>query len=161
MSLPTWLPASLTEPDLVKLESLAWAAYQTSFKAGQMMPKFKVSVVSVEREPHVANPKRERTYWHAVTKGAPEETRTNPVKERLERVPWLRPFIEHWQDCRVWWEFRESSKHWNVWHSSVGHVVIIKETSTGYLLKTGYPSDAADMTRWLKRYYDAKKAGRV
>lgn len=161
MSLPAWLPAALTAPDMAKLEPLAWAAYQTSFKAGQMMPKFKVAVVSVEREPHVARADREHTYWHAITEGSPEATRKNPVKERLERVPWLRPFIENWSQCRVWWEYRESSKHWNVWHPSAGHVVIIKETTTGFLLKTGYPSDAADMTRWLKRHEDAKKTGRV
>ncbi|MCX6877076.1 MAG: hypothetical protein NTW21_25190 [Verrucomicrobia bacterium] len=157
MSLPAWLPAALTEPDLVKLEPLAWAAYQTSFKAGQLMPKFKIGAVSVERVPHVANPNREHTYWHAVTEGSPEHTRIKAIKERLERVPWLRPFIENWAQCLVWWEERYGSKHWNLWHQAAGHVVIVKETRTGYFLKTGYPVRVHDVASWVRRHETAKK----
>jgi hypothetical protein len=161
MSFPAWLPAILTEPDSTKLELLAWAAYQTSFRAGQPMPRFKVGAVSVERDPHVARADREHSYWHAVTEGSPESSRIGAVKERLERIPWLRPFIENWALCRVWWEQRGDSLHWNLWHPSAGHVVIVKETRTGYFLKTGYPIELRDAPVWVKRHAEAKKAGRV
>lgn len=161
MTMPAWLPAPLTETDLIRLELLAWAAYNHSFKPGQQMPRFKVGFVSVEREPHVARPDREHSYWHVVTQGKPESARTFSVKERMERIPWLRPFIENWGECKVWWEWRDDSKHWNLWHASAGHVVIVKETNTGYLLKTAYPVELSKLHSWIRKFAEAKKTGRV
>jgi hypothetical protein len=115
----------------------------------------------VESRPHVANASREHTYWHAVTQGQPETARTNPASERLTHVPWIRPVIADWAGLKVWWEFRESSRHWNIWHSGVRYVVIVKALAgEGYLLKTAYPTGPM-AAKWHKKFAEAKKARRA
>ena len=115
----------------------------------------------VSRRPHIANPTREHTYWHIVTSGFPENIRTLPETRRLRRIPWVRPIVAGWTGSKIWWEYRESSVHWNIWHTGQRHVIIVKELADGhYLLKTGYPTDL-DVTVWHRRYEEAKKTGRI
>gem|GEM_PF-2672713 len=62
---------------------------------------------------------------------------------------------------KVWWEYRESSRHWNIWHNHAHYVVIVKALAgSNYLLKTAYPM-GYDLPKWQRRFFEAKKAGRA
>ena len=159
MSVP--LPAPLPDQPEATLEPRAYAAYQSDFDPALPCPGFQSGVVRVERTPHKANPTREHTYWHIVTEGYPEDKRTAPIIERLTRIPWVRPVVTGWTQLKIWWEIRESSTHWNIWHPGYRYVVIVKELSRGdYLLKTGYPT-GPDAFKWHKKFAEAKKTGRT
>ena len=155
------LPPSLVEAPPETLETRAYGVYQQDFGPAAQEALFQEAKVIVERTPHRANADREHTYWHAVTEGLPEESRVNPVVERLVRIPWMRPVICGWAEMRVWWEYRDYSTHWNIWHRNSRYVVIVKELACGdYLLKTAYPT-GLDLLKWQKRYFEAKKTGRA
>lgn len=155
------LPPSLIEAPLGTLEARAYAAYQQDFGPASPDTLFQTAKVLVERTLHKANAAREYTYWHSVTEGVPEESRVDPVRERLVRVPWMKPVIGGWLEMRVWWEYRDSSTHWNIWHRNSRYVVIVKELAGGdYLLKTAYPT-GFDVQKWQKKFFEAKKTGRA
>jgi len=155
--LPDPLPA---EPDAT-LEERAHTAYQNDFGPACPLAQFQTGQIKVSRRPHIANPAREHSYWHTVTFGFPEDTRVRPDKIRLRRVPWVHPILTGWPHLKVWWEMREASVHWNIWHTTQRHVVIVKELANGdYLLKTAYPTDS-DVTTWHRRFSEAKKTRRA
>jgi len=149
------------EQPAATLEPRSYAAYLTDFGPAATRTGFQSGSVGVDRRPHKANVTREHTYWHTVTEGHPEETRTTPIVERLTHVPWVRPVIAGWSQLKVWWEIRESSTHWNIWHPGYRYVVIVKELARGdYLVKTGYPT-GPDAFKWHKKFAEAKKTGRT
>lgn len=159
MSVP--IPPALSAAPEDTLEDRAHTTYQADFGSACTVVQFQTRDVIVDRSPHIANPAREHSYWHTVTSGTPEITRTKPEARRLRRMPWVKPIIACWAGSKVWWEYRESSIHWNIWHTGQRHVVIVKQLAGGlYLLKTGYPTDF-DVTVWHRRYQEAKKTGRT
>jgi len=155
------LPPSLVEAPLDSLEERAYVVYQQDFGTTAPETLFQAAKVLVYRYPHKARSDREYTYWHAVTKGKDESKRVAPTPERIVRVPWIRPVISGWAEMRVWWEYRDSSKHWNIWHRNSRYVVIVKALAGGdYLLKTAYPT-GFDLPKWQKKFFEAKKTGRA
>ena len=155
------LPAPLAKTPPETLEPRAYTAYQLDFGSTSPTTIFQSAVIMVDRRPHVANAAREHTYWHVITQGQPETARTNPTAERLIRVPWIRPVIAGWAELKVWWELRESSRHWNIWHSGVRYVVIVKALAQGgYLLKTAYPTGPY-AAKWHRRFAEAQKTRRA
>lgn len=155
------MPPPLAEEPKATLEERAHTAYQADFGPACPLAPFRSREVRVARDPHIANPSREHTYWHTITSGFPESTRLKPETRRMRRVTWVKPIIVGWAGSKVWWEYRESSVHWNIWHTGQRHVVIVKELAGGaYLLKTSYPTDF-DVTTWQRRYHEAKKTGRA
>ncbi len=155
------LPPLLVETPSDTLEERAYVVYQQDFGLTSPDTLFQTAKVIVERLSHKAKADREHTYWHVVTTGKPEEIRVLPVVERLRRVPWIKPVISGWAEMRVWWEYRDSSKHWNIWHRNFRYVVIVKELAGGdYLLKTAYPT-GFDLPKWQKKFFEAKKTGRA
>ncbi len=120
MSVP--IPPALSAAPEDTLEDRAHTAYQADFGPACTLAPFQSGNVKVLRHPHIAHPTREHTYWHTVTFGFPEAARKTPDERRLRRVPWIRPIVEGWAGSRVWWEDRESSVHWNIWHTGQRHV---------------------------------------
>jgi hypothetical protein len=96
MSAGNLLPAKLDGSDgIAAVEPLAWTVFQKDFGRAAAPVPFQDATLEFNRYPHPANPAREHTYWHMVTEGQPEEARTTPELDRLERVPWARPVLEH------------------------------------------------------------------
>ena len=163
MSAPAWLPARLdrtTFADDAALEVAAWAVFQNDFAA---FPQFRAEEVRVDRTPHKARADREHTYWHAVTDGQPEEARKIPELERLERTPWTKPLIEN-EACplstiKVWSNRRHGNKHICIWFDRVNYLVVLKQLTKNYLLKTTYCPEANTRRRMHKEYAAWKKSG--
>lgn len=163
MSTPTWLPDRLDRtafPDEIALEAAAWAVFQTAFA---QRPTFRGEFVNVDRKAHKARADREHTYWHLVTEGEPEETRTTPMPDRLERVPWIKPLIEN-EACplsaiKVWSNQRGGSTHVCIWFDRVNWIVVLKQLKTNYLLKTTYVPESRRKRQLHQEYARWKKSG--
>ena len=160
MSSPTWLPDRLDRAsfsDDTALELAAWAAFQRDFAT---TPQFRLERVHVIRRPHPARSDRGHTYWHAVTKGQSESARTTPETDRLERIPWARPVIEN-EACpnssiKVWSNRRRGSTHICIWFDRINYLIVLKQLTTNYLLKTTY-SPQSRRRQQLHREYAAWK----
>lgn len=163
MSAPTWLPARLdraTYSDDASLEAAAWAIFQHDFASA---PSFRTERVNINRQPHPARADRHHSYWHAVTEGQPEEARTTPETERLERMPWCRPVIEN-EACpqssiKVWSNRRNGNTHVCVWFDRINYLVVLKQLSANYLLKTTYSPESRRKQQLHKEYAAWKKSG--
>lgn len=153
------LPPELLAAPFTVLEPQAHGIYQADFGCNAAAPRFGNANVIVNRKPHFGNPQREHTYWHLVTEGENEATRT-PEAKRMRRLPWVRPILVGYTGLKVWSEMRGAHKHWNIWHTNCRHVVIIKELARGdYLLVTSYPTDGGSVVLWHRRFNEAKKMG--
>jgi hypothetical protein len=163
MNSPTWLPAWLdraTFANEAALEAAAWAVFQKDFAS---VPSFRTERVNINRQPHPARADRQHSYWHAVTEGQPEETRTAPEPERLERMPWARPVIEN-EACplssiKVWSNTRQGNTHVCIWFDRINYLVVLKQLSTNYLLKTTYSPESRRKQQLHKEYAAWKKSG--
>ena len=163
MSIPPWLPARLDRaafPDVPAMEAAAWAIFQRDFAT---CPSFRTEEVRIARYAHKARADRGHSYWHLITEGEPEEARTVPVLDRLERVPWTRPLIEN-EACpmsaiKVWSNHRYGSKHICIWFDRQNYLVVLKQLSRDYLLKTTYSPESKRQRQLHKEYAAWKKSG--
>ena len=149
--------------DIGVLEPTAYVHYQQDFGTASPRVPFRGSDVNVERHPHRANSAREHTYWHMVTEGQPEETRTSPILERLERIPWVKTLLENarHQDVKFWCNARGSDRHFCLWHPKLNYLVIVKQTARVYLLKTTYCPEPRRILQLHSEYAAAKRSGQL
>lgn len=163
-SSPAWLPQALAQadfPDLSGLEAAAYAHFQTVWATP---PSFRGDEVRAHRHPHLANPNRWNTYWHCVTEGEPEATRTTPIQDRLERIPWARPVIENETDAnsgiKVWANVRGRDQHVCVWFEPENYLIVLKIARNHFVLKTTYRPEPHRKTQLHRDYTTWKKTGR-
>ena len=164
MSDGNWVPAKLDCSDGVTvLEPQAYCAYQVDFGIARPAVPFRGAAITVNRKPHPANAQREHTYWHMVTEGEPEITRTTPILDRLERIPWARPVLEHVgaSGVKAWENVRGSDRHFCVWHDRVNYLVVVKQTVDTFLLKTTYCPTPQRRMKLHTEYAEAKRRGRT
>ncbi len=164
-ALPAWLPSRLFQADFPDLTALECAAYAIFQQAWATHPIFRGDQVRVHRFPHRANGSRWNTYWHCVTEGDPEESRTTPIQERLERIPWSRPVIENEANVaagmKVWANFRGRDQHVCVWFEPENYLVVLKIAYDHFLLKTTYCPESRRRVQLQRDYSTWKKTGRA
>jgi len=155
----SWLPDQLSLNDfngMADLEIAAYAVFQQDWSRSSV---FRGDEVRVHRHPHKANPDRWHTYWHAVTEGHPEETRTTPMQDRLERSPWILPLVENEEEVKVWSNIRGRDRHICIWMDRKNYLVILKKCKNHYLLKTAYCPESRRRQQLHREYANWKKTG--
>ena len=114
---------------------------------------------------HRANVNRWHTYWHCVTEGEPEETRTTPMTDRVERIPWSRPVIDNEADAtagmKVWANIRGRDQHVCVWFEPENYLVVLKIAYDHFLLKTTYCPESRRRLQLQRDYSAWRKTGRA
>ncbi len=163
MSTLAWLPPRFdraTFSTITDLEQAAWTVYQKDFATP---PKFRSENVGIVSRPHKARPDRGHTYWHMITEGEPEETRTHPMVDRLERLPWTRPVIENEGDTaaaiKVWANERHGNTHVCIWFDQQNYIVVLKQCASHYLLRTTYCPESKRRLQLHREYAAWKKSG--
>ncbi len=162
---PAWLPARLLQASFKDAVTLEIVAYDIFRKDWDIFPIFRGDEVRIHRRPHKANATRWHTYWHCVTEGEPEETRTKPMIDRLERIPWSRPLIEYETDTaagiKVWANIRGRDRHVCIWFEPENYLIILKIAATHFVLKTTYCPESRRRIQLQRDYSAWKKTGRV
>ena len=98
-----------------------------------------------------------------MTEGSERDVTTESLRglvfERLARIPWLRPLLEHLTDAdmKVWFSPRYENNHYCVWHSKANYLVVVKQTTSGWLLKTAYTPDHVRIIKLHQEYANAKR----
>lgn len=156
------LPDKLNHAALDELELLAHGSYQSDFGDDGNLPEFKNKTVDVKRNPHPVRKDRQYTYWHCVTEGHPENRRRGPVRERLERMPWIRAVIEAAgeDDIKVWKNQRKGKPRYCIWFHKVRYIVILKILSAKHLLLTAYCPDMQRQQQLHREYAGYRKRKR-
>lgn len=157
VKLPPPLPVNPEE----SLEMRAHQVYQIDFGVTSLQILLKNAIVYVNHRPHPANLSREHTYWHLVTEGKPEEMRCVPVEERLVKIPWVRPVLKSSEHpaIKIWLSPRQANSHYCVWYVKVNYLVVVKQTTRGWLLKTAYTPSHIRITKLHQEYAYAKRYG--
>jgi hypothetical protein len=162
---PAWLPPRLFESNFTDILSLELAAYAIFQKDWATRPIFRGDQVRVHFHPHRANVNRWNSYWHCVTEGEPEETRTKPIVERLERIPWSRPLIENESDVaariKVWANTRGRDQHVCIWLEPENYLIVLKIAYDHFLLRTTYCPESRRRVQLQRDYTAWKKTGRA
>jgi len=158
-----WLPDKLSEADYTDIDALEAAAYAIFQTDWSDFASFRGDQVRVHRHAHRAKADRWHTYWHAVTEGFPEEVRTSPIPDRLERVPWCRPIVDNEGDAaiKVWANVRGRDQHICIWFDRINYIVILKECRDHFLLKTTYCPESRRKKQLHREYAAWKKTGRA
>lgn len=162
MSETSWVPSKLDgSPGLAVVEPQAYLAYQADFGLSRAAVMFRGAPITVNRRPHPANVLREHTYWHMITEGTPESIRTTPMLDRLERIPWARPVLEHigQPGVKAWENVRGLDRHFCVWHDKINYIVVVKQTADAFLLKTTYQPTSQRRLKLHTEYAEAKRNG--
>ena len=159
----SWLPERLFRNHYASTDLLETAAYSIFQTDWQSHPVFRGDEVRVHRQPHKANPLRWHTYWHCVTEGQPEEARTTPMEDRLDRIPWTHPVVSNEADAavKVWSNIRGQDRHVCIWLERENYLVVLKMAHSHFVLKTAYCPEPNRRRQLHKDYAAWKKTGRA
>lgn len=77
---------------------------------------------------------REGTFWHLMSEGEDEQTRT-PDHDRCARLGWIRAMLDHFEsngpDVRVWRQLRSGRTNYGVALPTFEYVVFLGERGSG------------------------------
>ncbi len=108
--------------------------------------------VGVRRQPSFEN--KWFTFWHCVSEGEVEEQRT-PDLRRCERIPWIRPIIDHECDSGVdvWESKKKRDDRLYLWLYEQ-YLIVLGIRNDHYLLITAFPTNQNHTVRKLRNERD-------
>ncbi len=159
-NIPAWLP------DLILLQDFSgdWSKFMDAiyqiFRGDFILtkPKFRGGAIKTKWHPIVDG--REATFWHVIQTGKVENERT-PDLRRCERVPWIRPVIEHEKEpsIKVWENKRKQEKRICLWLEDYEYLVVLAKRKGYILLWTAYPVTDNQRKRKLQKEYEEFNKG--
>jgi len=84
-----------------------------------------------------------------------------PMKDRLERSPWILPVIENEGEVKVWSNTRKGHRHICIWMDRQNYLIVLKECRDHFLLKTTYCPESRRRQQLRREYAAWKKTGRA
>ncbi len=151
----TWLPAELIKPksqsDKDYLDTL-YQCFVSDFV--KTSPVFRGVALKLKKHPQREN--KEATFWHLITEGKDEATRTLDYP-RASKLPWVKPTIENEQkpEIKVWENVRNNEKRIVLWLEQKNYVVVLAERKSYLLPWTAYPVTYDHTRRKLGKEYAA------
>lgn len=155
MTPPAWLP------DLITLSAFdgKWNPYveavydvfRRDFVASQ--PLLNGVNVGVRRQP--SYDQKEFTFWHCVSEGRVEADRIPDIR-RCERIPWMRPIIEHDTEVDVWEGRKNGDDRLYLWFNEQ-YLVVLGVRTGHYMLITAFLTDRRHTQDKLRRERDATR----
>lgn len=158
MSSPEWLPAMVTLTDHNgKWDTFIDAIYsifEQDFIKTEC--RFRKSRVGVRPQPSHDN--KWFTFWHCVSEGRVEDHRT-PDLRRCERIPWMRPIIEHDAEACVelWSSKKKGDKRLYLWYDEE-YLVVLGKRSGYYVLITAFPTNRRHTIEKLRKKRDEESS---
>lgn len=155
MSPPDWLPKLLTladhDGDWAAYVKAVYAVFQHDFIQTECLLHGKR--VGVRRQLSYEN--KSFTFWHCVSEGTVEEDRT-PDLRRCERIPWIRPIIEHETQTGVdvWTTKKKGDERLSLWFGEE-YLVVLGIRKDYYLLITAFPTNRNHTVQKLRKERDA------
>jgi len=160
---PDWLP-DLIECDWNRFQETverAHAIFLRDFGRQESRPSFRGKRMGLKRHPEIEG--KSATFWHFVTEGAVEVSRT-PDRARLERIAWPRAIIVEAGAAQsrvlVWQTERRRADHkkavrWTIALPDFSYVVIVDDREEYVLPWTAYSVAEAHQRRKLEKDYNA------
>ena len=114
--IPSWLPKLVLLDDYYgnwdEYLHVLYSAFKKDFIDSR--PFFRREKLALKRYP--IEDGKEATFWHVISEGKVENERI-PDLRRCERIPWIRPIIEHEaeQIIKVWENYRKNEKRILLW----------------------------------------------
>lgn len=122
----------------------------------EVKPIFQGKNLGLKAHPKVDG--REYTFYHMTHEGSDEANR-QPDLQRMERMRWPRPMIEHsdHEGLKVWCNERKGEKRILIYHEEEGYVVVLAERGNYILPWTAYLVQQDHRRRKLLKEYEAWK----
>lgn len=99
---------------------------------------------------------REEGFWHLVTRQDKQASERFPEIPRAERLPWIRPLIENYQNKNVtYWRYLEGNRkvrHY-IWAKAVDFAVILAQEKVRLFVVTAFCVDFEGKKSDLERRY--------
>lgn len=153
MTQPDWLPELLTLAQAggnwTQYIEVVYAAFHRDFVASQ--PVLKGWNVGVRRQP--AYDQKEFTFWHCSSEGRVEVDRT-PDLRRCERIPWIRPIIEHDAEVDTWKTRKKGDDRFYLWFDEQ-YLVVLGIRNGHYMLITAFPTHRSHTQAKLRSERDS------
>lgn len=156
MSVPTWLP------ELVELHTYDgdWRTYIEvvyQFFVEQFIdtqPLFEGNKVAFKRHPEEDN--KVYTFGHCTSSDEKIVDDRVPDLRRCERIRWIRPIIENFNDpaIKIWKNKRNRETRVLLWLEEMDYVVILSERKGYYILWTTYMTDRRHTREKFEREYE-------
>lgn len=152
-----WLPA--LQPfdwnDYAASLERAYGVFRRDFELASSRPTFLGR--KMELKWHPAFDGKSATFWHFVTEGRDESTRT-PNRDRIERIAWPRALIESAHDgsrVRLWCEMKKGDKRWHLAVSDFSYLVVVADRKKYVLPWTAFVVDQEHQQAKLRRAWEA------
>jgi hypothetical protein len=157
-TIPDWLPSLIYLHEFGgDWDSFINAVYQV-FRRDFITtkPSFRGIKVEIKKDPSEKG--KEFTFWHIVQVGEDEASRIPDIR-RCERVPWIRPIIDHEDDpmIKVWPQKRNGQTRIALWFEEKEYMVILACGKGYVLLLTTFMVTRPNQKRRRQREYEKNR----
>jgi hypothetical protein len=115
--------------------------------------------ILTNRRKFKANDQFEETFWHIVTKDSYIAEKRQPLKSRIQKMPWVRSLIENFQHVELkYWCYLEGSgriRHY-IWAEEIDYVVILEEKRERLFLITAFNIHHSPKRKNLTQKYEKR-----
>jgi hypothetical protein len=156
MPLPNWLPPLVlleeSNGDWNNYLTILYEIFKTDFIDTQC--NYRGIKIAIKKHPQIDD--KEATFWHLISEGENEETRTPDIR-RCERIRWPKSVIEKVPDekIKVWHNIRSGETRLCLWMEDAEYLIILAERNNYLLLWTAYTVTENHRKRKLQREYES------
>jgi hypothetical protein len=152
MTNPTWLPEVLVysnfKGDWDKFLTSVYEIFERDFKKSR--PTYQGLPVGYDSR---IEDGKEAVFWHLICRDDFNTQQRELDLRRCERIPWLKPIINHSTDLAisVWKNKRHGKTRVLIWLEALDYIIVMAEKSKVMILVTAYCTDIKSHKEKLMR----------